>query len=127
MIRPPGLRDRHRTPRDGQLVETDTSPSTARSGPIILFQPPEPLKLPVTLAGLEAVDRQLLDDLAGAERVIQATILRLLKHLSNVIGTGESVGFQLGERAVAPVCRDLVSRRVGTVGMGAIHAMAVHQ
>src|SRR5208337_199010 len=127
MIRPRGFRDRHWTARDGRLVETDTSPSTARSGPIILFQVPEPLELSVPLAGLEAVDRHLLGDLAGTERVIQATILCLLKHLSKVVGTGESVGFQLGEPTVAPACRNLVSRQVGTVRMGAIHVMAVHQ
>src|SRR5208283_4517358 len=93
---------------------------------VILFQAPEPLELAVTLSGLEAVDGDLLDDFSRTERVIEPPILRVLENHSEMVRARESVCFQLREAAIAPTCRNFVSRGLATVRMVATDSVRVH-
>ena len=68
----------------------------------------------VALALLELVDRNFLDRFPFIARRPGMPRLRVSEDGAKMIATGESVGFQLSERAIAPVGGDLVGSRFQT-------------
>ena len=68
----------------------------------------------IALALLEFVDRDFLDRFTLVSRGLAVTFLRASEDGAKVIAAGEAVGFQFGERTVAPKGGDFVGSRFQT-------------